>query len=79
MDPVLVLAALLGDRGDAAVLLDGSSIGITGALASKGAGEPGSESRTGAVEALLDGGIAVEGEALLDLPVVLFYGKADLE
>ena len=79
MDPVLVFAALLGDRGDAAVLLDGLGARITGALASKGAGEPRGESRTGAGEALPDGGIAVKGEALPDLPVVLLDGKAQLE
>ncbi len=79
MHPVLVFATLLGDRGDAAVLLDGSGVGVTGTLAPKGAGEPGSKGRTGAGEALPDGGIAVEGEALLDLPVVLFDGKAELE
>ncbi len=77
--PVLVLAALLGDRGDAAILLDGLGARITGAFAPKGAGEPGGESRTRTGEALPDGGIAVEGEALLDLRIVLLNRKAQLE
>ena len=79
MHPVLVLATLLRDRSDAAVLLDGKGVGVTGTFAAKGAGEPGCESRSSAGEALPERGIAIAGEGLLDLPVLLFEGKAELE
>lgn len=79
MHPVLVLATLLGHRGDPTILLDGSSIGITGALAPEGAGKPGCEGRPGAGEALPDERIAVEPKEMVDLLVVLFDGKAELE
>lgn len=79
MNPMLVLTALLRDWGDAAVLLDGLGVGITGALAPESAGEPGGEGRPGAGEALPEGRIAMAGEELLDLPVVLFDGQAKLE
>ncbi len=79
VDPMLVFATLFCHWSYAAVLLDGWSVAVARTLAPKGAGEPGSESGTGAGEALPDGGIAVEGEALLDLPVILFDGKAKLE
>ena len=79
MNPMLILATLFGDRSDAAVLLDGGRIRITGALASKGASEPGCQSEAGAGEALPDGGIVMAGEELLNLRVILLDGKAQLE
>ncbi len=54
VDPVLAFAAALGDRGDAAVLLDGGSALVTGAFAAEGAAEPGGEGGPGAREALPD-------------------------
>jgi hypothetical protein len=51
MDPVLVLAALLGDRGDAAVLLEGGGGRVTLALGAEGDAEARGQVRTGAGEA----------------------------
>ena len=59
MDPVLVFAAALGDRGNAAILLDGGGALVAGAFAAEGAAEPRREGGPGAGEALPDGGIGM--------------------
>ena len=59
MDPVLVFAAALGDRSNAAVLLNGGGTLVAGALAAEGTAEPGCEGGPGAGEALPDGGIGM--------------------
>ena len=79
VDPVLAFAAALGDRGDAAVLLDGGSALVTGAFAAEGAAEPGGEGGPGAREALPDAGIGVGEEELGDARVVFFERSGELE
>ena len=48
MDPVLVFAAALGDRGNAAVLLEGGGTLVAGAFAAEGTAESGCEGGPGA-------------------------------
>ena len=79
MNPVLVLAAALGHRGDATVLLDGHGALVTGAFAAEGTAEPWGQSGTGPGEAFPDRGIDVGSEELRDARVVLFERSRELE
>lgn len=79
MDPVLILTAALGNRGNAAVLLDGGGALVTGAFAAEGAAEPWRESGTGAGEAFPDKSISMAGEELRDARVVIFERDRELE